>query len=86
MYVGIEGKLTRWKETKEAWSIKKQSWECEMYIETGPDRSSEIIHSTSFILHKILLGFSTDWIKITANVKVLKIMKIKDFLCGFPDQ
>lgn len=57
---------------------KNQAWGQEMYIEKGPDRSCEIIHSTSFILHK-LLGFSTDWIKITANVKVLKIMKIKEF-------
>lgn len=42
-----------------------------MYIERDPDRN------TSFVFYK-LLGFSTNCIKIRANVKVLKIMKIKD--------
>lgn len=56
-----------------------------MYVEMVSDKSNKLIQSTSFILHK-LLGFSAYWIKITASVKVLKIMKITRFLCGFPDQ
>lgn len=55
--------------------INKEKREYETEVEKTHDTSSKIMHSTSFILHK-LLDFSTEWIKMTANVKVLKIMKI----------